>query len=432
MLDLLKFVLRIWLAILTAIARVAQRIWNAWHSVDTVAAVAAALMVVVAVSTRNALCELGALGATLCLSVAAFRRERWDLVDDFVHFGRRAAEGFRNGRSGAPVGSNWSQPKTNSSDDAHTIQFIGQSNSGRFSRSFSAVQQLSNLLRSRIVGQKEAVGAVMESLEAAAVGTRPRSRSPVSFLMIGPTGTGKTEFAKLTAEGLKRPFYRVDMGNFKDKEGLWQLLGSPQGYIGGEGMLTQHVAHNPSSVLLIDEIEKGSPEMYDFMLPMLDEGQVKDRKTDRAVNFSQTIVFFTSNLITEVPHENASNQNALRDLVFNARFLRQEFVARIGQIVPFFRFSPEEMEKITELQLSQYLDAVCRNKGVSPQITIDRAVIDLLAALQSPKYGARNVTDSINQHVEPSLRKALVMNGGSGMRSLKVGAENDQVVVTVD
>lgn len=432
MLDLLKFVLRIWLAILTAIARVAQRIWNAWHSVDTVAAVAAAVMVVVAVSTRNALCELGALGATLCLSVAAFRRERWDLVDDFVHFGRRAAEGFRNGRSGAPVGSNWSQPKTDSSDGARTIQFTGQSNSGRSSRSFSAVQRLSNLLRSRIVGQQEAVGAVMASLEAAAVGTRPSSRSPVSLLMIGPTGTGKTELAKLTAEGLKRQFYRVDMGNFKDKEGLWQLLGSPQGYVGGEGMLTQHVAHNPSSVLLFDEVEKGSPEMYDFMLPMLDEGQVKDRKTDRAVNFSQTIVFFTSNLITEVPRENVGNQNALRDLVFNGRFLRQEFVARISQIVPFFGFSPEEMEKITELQLSQYLDAVCRNKGVSPQITIDRAVIDLLAALQSPKYGARNVTDSINQHVEPSLRKALVMNGGSGMRSLKVGAENDQVVVTVD
>jgi ATP-dependent Clp protease ATP-binding subunit ClpB len=272
----------------------------------------------------------------------------------------------------------------------------------------------------------------MASLEAAAIGTRPSSRSPISFLMIGPTGTGKTEVAKLTAGGLKRPFYRVDMGNFKDKEGLWQLLGSPQGYIGGEGMLTQHVAQNPSSILLFDEIEKGSTEMYDFMLPMLDEGQVKDRKTDRAVNFAQTIVFFTSNLITDVPLENAGNQNALRDLVFNGGFLRQEFVARIGQIVPFFSFSPEEMEKITELQLSNYLDTVCRNKGVSPQITIDRGVIDLLAGLQSPKYGARNVTDSINQHVEPSLRRALVMHGGNGMRSLKVTAENDQVVVSVE
>jgi ATP-dependent Clp protease ATP-binding subunit ClpB len=399
--------------------------------VDTVAAIVAAAMVVVAVLTRNALCELGALGATLCLSVAAFRRERWDLMDDLLQFGRKTVEGFRNGRSGAPVGSSWRQPETHNVDGARTIQFTGQSNSGA-SRSFTAVQRLSNLLRSRIIGQHEAVEAVMASLEAAAVGTRPSSRSPVSFLMIGPTGTGKTELAKLTAEGLKRPFYRVDMGNFKDKEGLWQLLGSPQGYIGGEGMLTQHVAHNPLSVLLFDEIEKGSPEMYDFMLPMLDEGQVKDRKTDCAINFSQATVFFTSNLITDVSRENAGDQNALRDMVFNARFLRQEFVGRIGQIVPFFSFSPEEMEKITELQLSQYLDAVCRNKGVSPQITIDRAVIDLLASLQSPKYGARNVTDSINQHVEPGLRKALVTHGGNGMRSLKVAAENDQVVVMLD
>ena len=432
MLDLLKFVLRIWLAILAAIARVAQRIWNAWHSVDRTAAIATAVMVVIAISTRNALCELGAVGATLCLSVAAFRREQWDVLDDFVQFGRRAVEGFRNVGGGLPVGSPLAQPDAYKSNGARTVHFTGQSSAGRSSQPLSAVQRLSNLLGSRIIGQDAAVEAVTESLEAAAVGTRPSLRSPISFLMIGPTGTGKTELAKLTAEGLKRAFYRVDMGNFKDKEGLWQLLGSPQGYIGGEGMLTQHVAQNASSVLLFDEIEKGSPEMYDFMLPMLDDGQVKDRKTDRAINFSQTIVFFTSNLIKDVPQEDAGNQNALRDLVFNARFLRQEFVARIGQIVPFFSFSPDDMEKITELQLSHYLDTVCRNKGVSPHITIDRAVIDLLATLQSPKYGARNVTDSINQHVEPSLRKALVMHGGNGMRSLKVTAENDQVVVAVN
>jgi ATP-dependent Clp protease ATP-binding subunit ClpA len=431
-LDLLKFVLRIWLAILSAIARVAQQIWNAWHSVDTAAAIVAAVMIVVAVLTRNALCELGALGAVLCLSVAAFRRERWNLVDEFVQFGRVAWDGFRNGRYRSHVGSSWRQPEAPNADGPRTIQFIGQQNSSRASRSISAIQRLSNVLRSRIIGQQEAVEAVLASLEAEAVGTRASTRSPISFLMIGPTGTGKTELAKLTAEGLKRPFYRVDMGNFKDKEGLWQLLGSPQGYIGGEGMLTQHVAQNPSSILLFDEIEKGSPEMYDFMLPMLDEGQVKDRKTDRAISFAQTIVFFTSNLITEVPREHAGNQNALRDLVFNARFLRQEFVGRIGQIIPFFSFSPEEMEKITELQLSQYLDSICRNKGLSPRITIDRGVIDLLAGLQSPKYGARNVTDSINQHVEPSLRRALVRHGGNGMRSLKLAAENDQVIVSVD
>ena len=432
MLELLKFALRIWLAVLSAIARVAQQIWAAWHAVDTAAAVLAAVMILVAVLTRNTLCELGALGAILCISVASFRRERWNLLDDFAQFGRTAIDGFRNGRYGARTHSSWRQPEAQRPDAARTIRFVGQSNPGRSSRSISAVQRLSNLLRSRIIGQHEAVEAVLASLEAAAVGTRASPQSPISFLMIGPTGTGKTELAKLTAEGLKRPFYRVDMGNFKDKEGLWQLLGSPQGYIGGEGMLTQHVAQNPSSVLLFDEVEKGSPEMYDFMLPMLDEGQVKDRRTDRAINFAQTIVFFTSNLITEVPHENAGHQNALRDLVFNSRFLRQEFVARIGQIVPFFSFSPDEMEKITELQLSQYLDSVCRNQGLSPQITIDRGVIDLLAGLQSPKYGARNVTDSINQHVEPSLRRALVRHGPNGMRSLKVAAENDQVVVSVD
>jgi ATP-dependent Clp protease ATP-binding subunit ClpA len=430
--NLLRVVLQVGLGILAAIARVAGRIWDAWQSVDKTAAITATVTVAIAVSTRNALCVLGALGATLCLSMAALRRERWDLLDDFVRFQRRAVNGLRNGRDGDPVSSTVGQSETYRSTGARTVQFTGQSNADRSARSFNAVQRLSNLLGSRIIGQHTAIEAVTASLEAVAIGTRPSSRSPISFLMIGPTGTGKTELAKLTAEGLNRPFYRVDMGNFKDKEGLWQLLGSPQGYAGGEGMLTGHVAHNPSSVLLFDEIEKGSPEMYDFMLPMLDEGQVRDRKTDYVINFSQTIVFFTSNLVTDVPSENAGDQNALRDLVFSGRFLRQEFVARIGQIVPFFSLSSEDMEKITELQLTHYLDMVCRNKGVSPEIIIDRAVVDLLAALQSPKYGARNVTDSINQHVEPSLRKALVMRGGNGMRSLNVTAENDQVVVTVD
>ena len=181
--------------------------------------------------------------------------------------------------------------------------------------------------------------------------------------MIGPTGTGKTELAELTAESLKRPFYRVDMGNFKDKEGLWQLLGSPQGYIGGEGMLTQHVAQNPSSVLLFDEIEKGSPEMYDFMLPMLDEGQVKDRKTDRAINFAQTIVFFTSNLITEYSAKMPATRTPCATWYSTPAFCARNSLQHIGQIIPFFGFSPEEMEKITELQLSQYLAAICRNKG---------------------------------------------------------------------
>lgn len=421
--EIIRLTIRMVVGLVTAIARAAQQVWNAWRGVDPVGAAVTAGMLVIVLFVSNRLCEISAVGAAVCISIAALQRRQWSLVEDVrASVGRIRAQSGRSttGSPGPTNGTPVSPGETASGSSARTLPRT----SGN-----SAVERLRDLLQARIIGQQMAVEAVVSGFESVAAGTRAKSRSPLSYLMIGPTGTGKTEVAKLTAEALRRPFYRVDMGQHKDREGLWQLLGSPQGYIGGEGMLTRHVADNRTSVLLFDEIEKGSSEMYDFMLPMLDEGVVKDRKTDRGINFSQTVIFFTSNLIAEVPKDDATNQNRLRDLVLRERFFRQEFVARIGTLVPFFAFTPEGMEKITEQQLRNYLNQVCRNKGISPQVVVDRSAIEFLVSVQDEKYGARNCMSSIEQYVEPCLRKALLANGSGRLAEMKVHAANGEVSV---
>jgi ATP-dependent Clp protease ATP-binding subunit ClpA len=421
--EIIRLITRIVVGLVTAIARVAQQVWNAWRGVDPVGAAATAGMLVIALFVSNRLCEISAVGAAICISIAALQRRQWSLVEDF-----RASVGRIRFQSNRSTTVSQGPAKDMPAPPGEAASELSERTRPR-TWGNSPVERLRDLLQARIIGQEVAVEAVVSGFESVAAGTRAKSRSPLSYMMIGPTGTGKTEVAKLTAEALRRPFYRVDMGQHKDREGLWQLLGSPQGYIGGEGMLTRHVADNRTSVLLFDEIEKGSSEMYDFMLPMLDEGVVKDRRTDRGVNFSQTVIFFTSNLVAEVPKDDATNQNRLRDSVLGERFFRQEFVARIGTLVPFFAFTPEDMEKITEQQLRNYLNQVCRNKGISPQVVVDRSAIEFLVSVQDDKYGARNCMSSIEQYVEPCLRKALLANGNGRLAEMNVQAANGEVSV---
>jgi ATP-dependent Clp protease ATP-binding subunit ClpB len=293
-------------------------------------------------------------------------------------------------------------------------------------RQVAKVERVATLLRSRIIGQSQAIETVISGLEAAAVGTRANGDRPLSFMMIGPTGVGKTETAKLTSSGLRYNFYVVPMEDHKDKHGLWQLMGTPQGFYGGEGMLTREVLAERQTVLLFDELEKAAKDMTDIFLRMLDEGKVRDRRTDRDVDFSQCVIFFTSNLITEVP--SGADQNVLRNLVQKTGALRPELIARIGTIVPFHLFSDSDMRRITELELTGYLERVCRGRHIKPKVTVSRSAIECLALKQDAKYGARNVTSSIEQHVEPGLRKALLAQSGS-IREISVDSRDEEIVV---
>ena len=295
-------------------------------------------------------------------------------------------------------------------------------------RQIASVERVATLLRSRIIGQNQATETVISGLEAAAVGTRASGDRPLSFMMIGPTGVGKTETAKLTSSGLRYNFYVVPMEDHKDRHGMWQLTGTPQGYYGGEGMLTREIVAHRHTVLLFDELEKGAKEMTDIFLRMLDEGKVRDRRTDRDVDFSQCVIFFTSNLITDVPK--GVDQNALRSLVQKTGALRPELIARIGTIVPFHSFSDSHMCQITEMQLTRYLEQVCRGRHIKPKVTLSRGAIECLALKQDAKFGARNVTSSIEQYVEPGLRKALLAKRGSDISEISIDSRNEEIVVS--
>jgi ATP-dependent Clp protease ATP-binding subunit ClpA len=321
----------------------------------------------------------------------------------------------------------WSAPKSS------RVEVVGarrdQSDVAESSQ-FANVERASDLLHRSIIGQKASIETVVSGLEAVAAGTRTDTDRPLSFMMIGPTGVGKTETAKLTAQGLRRNFYVVPMENHKDEHGLWQLLGSPQGYYGGEGMLTREVAGHPRTVLLFDELEKGAVQMTDVFLRMLDEGKVRDKRTDRDIDFSQCVIYFTSNLIVDIPRN--IDQNGLRTLVQKTGALRPELVARIGVIVPFYAFTDADMHTITELQLTSYLDSVCKNRRITPKIQVHRDAIELLASRQDPKFGARNVSSTIEQYIEPRLRKALLARGRTAIGTVSVGTNQEEILVTVD
>jgi ATP-dependent Clp protease ATP-binding subunit ClpA len=296
----------------------------------------------------------------------------------------------------------------------------------------SEVEHYADKLNAEIVGQPIAIRTVVSGLEAVAAGTQANPRAPVNFLMIGPTGTGKTEIAKLTAQAFNLPYYRIDMPNYKGTEGVWNLLGSPQGYEGDVGKLTSYVREHPSAVLLFDEVEKADPEMFDPLLTLIDEGRLTDRRSDETIDFSHTLIFFTSNLVSDVARELGDDQNALRQLVFSTRFLRREFVARIQRIVPFFPFMAEELELICKMQLESYLKQVAMNRRSHAEIKIESEVFAALAALVDTKFGARNVRSVIEQRVTPKLTRGLLSHQGSDLHAINLRVAGGEVEVSIE
>jgi ATP-dependent Clp protease ATP-binding subunit ClpA len=412
-----SFIFLILQSVITAIGFVVnttKAILQKWWGVDPVSTLLCAGMFALTLAMRNDWLVLSWIGAASCLSVAAFCNWQWSLLDDLqrIRTGGIGSILDRTARRRVEVVGARSDPAEKNEETQ-----------------LASTRRVSTLLSGNIVGQAKAVEAVLSGLEAAAFGTRTDTARPLSFLMIGPTGVGKTETAKLTAQGLRRHFYAVPMENHKDEHELWQLLGSPQGYVGGEGMLTREVKNHPQTVLLFDELEKGASPMMDVFLRMLDEGVVRDNRTDFDVNFSRTTIFFTSNLITDVPAD--LSQNDLRTLVQKKGVLRPEFIARIGTIVPFYSFNEEDLHSITEFQLTSYLEQVCKKRRISPRLVIHRQAIELLVARQDPKFGARNVSSSIDQYVEPPLRKALLARGRGAIGTLSVESAQDEIAVSI-
>jgi ATP-dependent Clp protease ATP-binding subunit ClpA len=291
------------------------------------------------------------------------------------------------------------------------------------------IKNLETILKENILSQDQAIEFVIKGIKRRLAGTEANKNAPLCFLMTGPTGTGKTQLVKLVSNALKREFDRYDMGNFKNEATLWQLLGSPQGYVGEAGKLTQFVKKNPNSVILFDEIEKGCNQMYDFMLPMIDEGIVKDNKTNETIKFQDAIVFFTTNLITDVREEARENVEVIRNELESKGFLKPELIGRVRNIVPFYRFSDEDIIVIVEKQIAEYLDNVCNSKQYDASYEYHYDVIQFIASSVDKTYGARNVSQQIEKYIGNELTEELFNWGDKPISEIKLILKEKKIIV---
>jgi ATP-dependent Clp protease ATP-binding subunit ClpB len=250
-------------------------------------------------------------------------------------------------------------------------------------------------LHQRVVGQDKAVEAVANALRRARSGLQDPNRPIGSFVFLGPTGVGKTELARALAEFMfddDRAMVRLDMSEYQEKHTVSRLVGAPPGYIGFEegGQLTEAVRRRPYSVVLLDEIEKAHPEVFNILLQVLDDGRLTDGQ-GRTVDFRNTVLIMTSN----VPNEAAMRET-----------FRPEFLNRIDEIVEFEPLTRDQIGEIVDLQLAR-LRARLSERGLSLELT-SAAKEHLAEAGWDPTYGARPLKRAIQRQVENPLALRLL------------------------
>ena len=293
---------------------------------------------------------------------------------------------------------------------------------------------MESVLHERVVGQDEAIVAISDAIRRGRAGLADPNRPNGSFLFLGPTGVGKTELTKALAAFLfdtEDAMVRLDMSEFMEKHSVSRLIGAPPGYIGYEegGYLTERVRRKPYSVLLLDEVEKAHPDVFNILLQVLEDGRLTDGH-GRTVDFRNTVVIMTSNLgsnyIQELsePGQYAQMKERVMDTVTN--HFRPEFVNRIDEVVVFHTLGREQVQAITEIQLGYLVDRVAE-QGISLQIS-DAAKDRLGDAGFDPVYGARPLKRAIQQQIENPLARHLLSGDFGPDDEVSVDVEADGFV----
>ncbi|MDD5604209.1 MAG: ATP-dependent Clp protease ATP-binding subunit, partial [Eubacteriales bacterium] len=271
----------------------------------------------------------------------------------------------------------------------------------------SRLINLEERIHRRIIGQDAAVSSVARSIRRARAGLGKKKR-PSSFIFIGPTGTGKTELVKALAEELfesEEAMIRLDMSEYMEKHTVSKMIGSPPGYIGYDdgGQLTEKVRRKPYSVIMLDEIEKAHPDVFNMLLQILEDGRLTDSR-GRVVNFTNTLIIMTSNAGTSRKAEGigfggGKGADARRKYMDVLKDLfRPEFLNRIDEIVVFDELSKEDLKKIIEKMLSEMRESL-RSKSIKLEIT-EKAKEFILEKGYSQKYGARPLRRAVQRYVE--------------------------------
>jgi ATP-dependent Clp protease ATP-binding subunit ClpB len=282
-------------------------------------------------------------------------------------------------------------------------------------------------LGSRVIGQATAVQAVSDAVRRARAGVSDPDRPTGSFLFLGPTGVGKTELAKALAEFLfddERAIIRIDMSEYGEKHSVARLVGAPPGYVGYEegGQLTEAVRRRPYCVVLLDEVEKAHPEVFDVLLQVLDDGRLTDGQ-GRTVDFRNTILILTSNLGSSFIADTSLDEKVKRDAVMNAvrTSFKPEFLNRLDDVIIFDALTTSELSKIVDIQVSRLGRRLSARRLT---LTVTPAAREWLALTGfDPVYGARPLRRLVQSAIGDKLAKALL----SGQIT-----EGDEVVVDLD
>jgi ATP-dependent Clp protease ATP-binding subunit ClpB len=288
----------------------------------------------------------------------------------------------------------------------------------------SEKQKLLNIetqLHMRVVGQEEAITAVSDAIRRNRAGLQDPKRPIGSFIFLGTTGVGKTELAKALAEFLfnnENNMVRIDMSEYQERHTVSRLIGAPPGYVGYEesGQLTEAIRRKPYSVVLLDEIEKAHPDVFNILLQVLDDGRLTDNK-GRTVDFKNTIIIMTSNIgshiiqenmekLTEQNREEILNQTKKQVFDLLKRSIKPEFLNRIDEIIMFQSLTHEEVRKIVELQLKNIQNMLEKS---SIKLSITKKTVDFIANVGfDPQFGARPIKRVIQKNLLNELSKMIL------------------------
>ena len=282
-------------------------------------------------------------------------------------------------------------------------------------------------LGKRVIGQQEAIVAVSDAVRRARAGLQDPKRPMGSFLFLGPTGVGKTELARALAEFLfndDQAMVRIDMSEFQEKHSIARLIGAPPGYVGYEegGYLTEAVRRRPYAVVLLDEVEKAHPEVFNTLLQVLDDGRLTDGQ-GRTVNFRNTIIIMTSNIGSHLLLERDPDAEGVRNEIDEQlkQHFRPEFLNRIDETVLFHRLEQEHLRSIVDIQLRGLLGRL-EDQGIHLEVA-DNAKSALAFQGYDPVFGARPLKRLIQQRIENLLAKKLLAGDI---------AEGDSILVELD
>jgi ATP-dependent Clp protease ATP-binding subunit ClpA len=300
------------------------------------------------------------------------------------------------------------------------------------------LNRMEDELKLRVVGQNEAVARIADAVKRSRAGIADPNRPIGSFLFLGPTGVGKTELSKALAGFLfddESALIRIDMSEYMERHSVSKIIGSPPGYVGHEegGSITELVRHRPYSVILLDEIEKANPEVFNILLQVLDSGHLTDAK-GRKVNFKNTVIIMTSNIGAEhidrmskfgFAHKSDDQSRYAQEKVLESlkHVFRPEFLNRLDEILVFDILSPETIADIVKMQIAI---VVKRLKDKDITITISDDVYTYLAKEgYNPQYGARPLKRMIQSKILTPLASMMVSHGVISGGSVAIGHKND-------